>query len=115
MHVSWCATSAKAWTTLVDLYYSQTQERSVNTRISLATMKKNHLSVSEYYLKMSQFADELVVSATPLYEDEFVIYLLTGLDEEYNPLFTAIVARVDPISPIDLYVQLLSFEQHTSL
>jgi hypothetical protein len=55
------------------------------------------------------------VSATPLYEDEFITYLLTGLDEENNPLFTAIVAWVDPISPTDLYVQLLSFEQHTSL
>jgi hypothetical protein len=30
-------------------------------------------------------------------------------------VFTAVVARVDPISPSDLYAQLLSFEQHAHL
>jgi hypothetical protein len=44
---------AEAWTTLVDLYSSQTQAHLVNMCISLATMKKNHLLVSEYYSKMS--------------------------------------------------------------
>jgi hypothetical protein len=44
-----------------------------------------------------------------------VAYLLADLDSEYNPVFTAVVARVDPISPSDLYAQLLSFEQHTHL
>jgi hypothetical protein len=37
------------------------------------------------------------------------------LDEEYNPVFTAIVARANPISPSELNAQLLSFEQHTAL
>jgi hypothetical protein len=36
---------------------------------------------------MSTFADELAAD------------LLAGLDEEYNLMFTAIVARADPISP----------------
>jgi hypothetical protein len=31
------------------------------------------------------------------------------LDEEYNPVFTAIVARANPISPSELNAQLLSF------
>jgi hypothetical protein len=52
----------------------------------------------------------------PLYvTDKFVAYLLVGLDEEYNLVFTAIVAQVDPISPTDIYVQLLSFEQYMTL
>jgi hypothetical protein len=64
---------------------------------------------------MTQFADELATSGTPLWDDELIAYLLAGLDEDYNPVFTAVVAQVDPISPSELYAQLLSFEQHTNL
>jgi hypothetical protein len=64
---------------------------------------------------MSQFVDELMASATALHDDELVAYLLAGLDEEYNARFTLVVARANPIAPTELYAQLLSFEQHTSL
>jgi hypothetical protein len=55
-----------------------------------------------------------VSSEAPLHDDELVAYLLTGLDEDYNPVFTAIVARIDPINPSELYSQLLSIEHHTN-
>jgi hypothetical protein len=55
------------------------------------------------------------VTRAPLCDDELVAYILAGLDEDYNPVFTAVVARNDPISPSELYSQLLSFEQHVSL
>jgi hypothetical protein len=115
MHASHCVTAANAWGTLADLYSLQTRARAVNTCIVLATTKKNHLSVSDYYAKMSSYADDLAASGSPLRDDELVAYLLTGLDEEYNLIFTAVVARVDPITPDELYSQLLSFEQHTAL
>jgi hypothetical protein len=70
---------------------------------------------SDCYEKMSQFADDLVTSGTPLRDDEFIVYLVAGHDEEYNSVFATVVARGDPISPSDLYAQLLSFEQHTML
>jgi hypothetical protein len=79
------------------------QQRSINPRLP------------EYYTKMSAFADDLAASGTPLRDDEFVAYLLAGLDEEYNPIFMAFVVRADPISPGELYSQLLSFEQHTAM
>jgi hypothetical protein len=106
---------AQAWGILANLYSSPTRTCSVNTRIALATTKKNQLSISDYYAKMSQFADELATSGTPLHDDELVTYLLASLDEEYNAVLTLVVARVDPIAPTKLYTQLLSFEQHTSL
>jgi hypothetical protein len=115
MHVSRCDTSAKAWNTLASLYSSQTRARSVNTWIALATTKKNQLSMTNYYTKMCQYADDLAASDNPLRDDELVAYLLAGIDEEFNPVFTAVVARVDPITLSELYSQLLSFEHHTSL
>jgi hypothetical protein len=87
----------------------------MNTRIALVNTKKNQLSVTDYYSKMTQYADELAVSGSPLRNNELIAYLLAGFDEEYNPVFTVVVARVDPISPRDLYAQFLSFEQHTHL
>jgi hypothetical protein len=114
-HVSRCTTSAQAWRALADLYSSQTRARSVNTRITLATTKKNQLTVSHYYAKLTQYADELAASSAPLRDDELAAYLLAGLDEAYNAVFTVVVARVDPVSPSNLYAQLLSFEQHASL
>jgi hypothetical protein len=86
----------------------------MNTRIALATTKKYQLSISDYYDKMCHYVDDLAASSL-LWDDELVAYLLIGLDEFFNPIFTAIVARVDPISPSELYSQLLSFEQHTKL
>jgi hypothetical protein len=51
---------------------------SINAWITLATTKKNQLSVTNYYAKMSSFVDDLVASGTPLSDDEFVAYLLAG-------------------------------------
>jgi hypothetical protein len=87
----------------------------VNTCIALATTKKNQLSVSDYYAKMMHYADELAASGVPLRDDKLIAYIHAGLEEDYNLVFTAIVAQVDPISPSDLYAQLLSFVQHTHL
>jgi hypothetical protein len=64
---------------------------------------------------MTQYVDDIVALGSPLHDDELVAYLLAGLNEEYNLVFIAVVARVDPISPSDLYAQFLSFEQHTHL
>jgi hypothetical protein len=64
---------------------------------------------------MCQYVDEIAAIGASLHDDELVTYILVGLDEYYNPVFTAVVARTDPINPSELYAQLLSFEQHTSL
>jgi hypothetical protein len=115
MHVSWCTTSAQAWHMLADLYASQSCARAINTRIVLAATKKLHLSVTDYYTKMCEYADELAATRAPLRDDELVTYILAGLDEDYNPVFTAVLAQTDLINPSELYSQLLSFEQHNSL
>jgi hypothetical protein len=101
MHVSRCSTAAQAWSMLADLYSLQTRARVVNTCIILATTKKNQLTISDYYAKMCHFANELAASGAPLRDDELVAYLLGDLDidEDFNPVFTAMVARVDPITP----------------
>jgi hypothetical protein len=87
----------------------------VNTCIALATTRKNQLSISDYFVKMRSYADEMASAGAGLPDEELVSYILAGLDEDYNPVFTAIVARTDSVTPDDLYTQLLSFKQHLAL
>lgn len=103
-------TSAQVWRTLEEMFSSQTRARSVNTRIALATTKKGNLTVAEYFSKMRSYADELVAAGKPLGDDEFVSYILTGLDEDYDSVYSAVVARSEGITPGELYSQLLSHE-----
>jgi hypothetical protein len=51
---------------------------------------------------MCQYADGLAAVGMPLHDDELIAYLLAGLDEEYNSMFTSVVGRTDPIAPTDL-------------
>jgi hypothetical protein len=51
-------------------------------------------------------ADELTASDTPLHDDEVVTYLLAGLDEDFNLVFTAMVAWVDPITQVSCMLNL---------
>jgi hypothetical protein len=65
----------------------------------------------EYYSKRKSYADDMASSGQPLGDDEFVAYVLTGMEEErYNPLVYSVVVRAEPITPPELYSQMLSYE-----
>jgi hypothetical protein len=115
LHITTCTTSADVWRTIASLYSTQTRARSVNTHIALTTTRKNQLSISDYFAKVRSYADEMASAGNALTDEELVSYILTGLDEDYNPVFTAIVARIDSVTSSDLYTQLLSFKQHLAL
>jgi hypothetical protein len=69
-----------------------TRALSVNMCIALATTKKGTATMTEYFLKMKNLADEMTSSDQPLGDEEFVAYVLTVLDEElYNTLVSSIV------------------------
>jgi hypothetical protein len=71
----------------------------VQTRITLTTSWKGSQSVAEYYTKMRSYADELATSDHPLGDEEFVSYILAGLNEDFDPMVSAVIAHVEPISP----------------
>jgi hypothetical protein len=76
----------------------------VNLRIALATTKKGTMMMAEYFSKMRNFADDMVAASQSLGNEEFVAYVLTGLDKEiYNLFVPSIVTRVEPISPAELF------------
>jgi hypothetical protein len=108
--VATLTTSAEVWSTLANMYASCTRARSVQTRMTFATFKKGTQSVAEYYSKMRGYADELATSGHTLGDEEFMSYLFAGFDEDFDSVVSAAVACVEPITPTDLYSQLLSHE-----
>ncbi|WVZ64382.1 hypothetical protein U9M48_013903 [Paspalum notatum var. saurae] len=113
--VATMTTSAQVWKVLEDTYSSQTRARAVNTRIALATTKKGNMSMAEYVGKMKALGDEMASLGKPLEDEELVQYILAGPDMDYNPVVSAIAARVESITVGEMYSQLLSFEQRIDL
>jgi hypothetical protein len=87
----------------------------VNTRIALATTRKGTSTVIEYFGKMKALGDEMAASGRPLDEEELIEYIITGLDDEYTPLVSALCTRKEPISVSELYSQMLNFETRIGL
>jgi hypothetical protein len=103
LHVTTCTTAADVWHTLASLYSTQTRTRSVSTHIALTTTRKNQLSISDYFAKMRGYSDEMASTGNAITDAEFISYVLAGLDEDYNSVFTAVVARIDTVTPAELY------------
>jgi uncharacterized membrane protein YgcG len=100
--VATARTSAEAWKTITDMFTSHTRACTTNVRLALATTKKDNMTVAQYYGKMKGLTDEMVAAGKPL-------------DIEYNSLVSALVTRLEPIAPSELYSQLLSFETRLEL
>jgi hypothetical protein len=52
----------------------------------------------------------LAAIAKPLNEDDIMLFLLGGLNSEYDSFVTSITTLVDPISIDDLYSHLLAYK-----
>jgi hypothetical protein len=97
------------------MFASHTRARTTNVHLALATTKKDNMTVAQYYGKMKGLADEMAAAGKPLDNEELVMYICNGLDTEYNSLVSALVTRLEPIAPSELYSQLLSFETRLEL
>jgi len=72
-------------------------------------------SISEYFGRMKTLADEMASARHKLEGEELVSYILTGLDLDFDPVVSAVTARVEPISVAELYTQLISHEQRLEM
>jgi hypothetical protein len=104
MGVTSHTSSAAVWAALEEMFSSHTHAQTVNLRIALATTKKGTMTMAGFFSEMRNYADDMAASGQSLGDEEFITYVLTGLDEEiYNPFVSSIVMRVEPISPFELF------------
>ncbi|XP_021306842.1 uncharacterized protein LOC110431725 [Sorghum bicolor] len=114
-HVNTEVTAAGAWAAIEGLFAAQSRARVIATRMALATASKGSSTIAEYFGKMKGLADEMTSAGKKIEDEELISYILTGLDEAFDPVVSAVAARADPISVGELFTQLVSFEQRMDL
>lgn len=92
------------------MFTTQTEAQSVNIRLILINAQKGNMSVSQYYGKMKALRDEIATSRKPLDEEDLLAYILDGLNEDFEPVVSAIVARNETVTMSEVCSQLLNFE-----
>jgi hypothetical protein len=78
---------------------------------ALSEVKKLDSSVTAYFNKVKSMSDTLTSIGQPLSQEQFISYLLAGLDDDYDALVEVVSARTTPMPLRDLYAQMLSTEQ----
>lgn len=67
------------------------------------------MTITEYVGKMRTLGDEMAAVGRPLEEEELIEYIFTGLDMEFNPIVSALIAKREAITVSDVYTDLLAF------
>lgn len=114
-HVNTEVTAAGAWAAIQKLFASQSRPRVIATRMALATVSKGASTITEFFGKMKGLADEIASAGEKIEDEELISYILTGLDESYDSVVSAVSARDTPISLCEFYTQLMMFEQRMDM
>lgn len=108
-------TVAPAWAAIETMFSSKTRAHALNTRLALAAAQKGNQFVTDHIGKMWTLGDEMDATGRPLNDDELVDYIITGLNMDFNPIISALVARMESVSVSELFNQLLAFETRMEL
>jgi hypothetical protein len=94
-HVATYTTSAVVWKELTAMFTSQSRAHTIQLRTRMATMRKGGRTVAIYYNKMKGFADEMATVGKSLEDDDFVSYVLGGLDHDYNSFVENVMGKTE--------------------
>jgi hypothetical protein len=103
------------WKHIESAFASQSRARVINARMALTTTQKGSLTVVEYISKMKVLADDMASAGKKLDDEDFISYILAGLDAKYNSIVSSIVGHVESITFAKLYSQLLAYENRLDL
>jgi hypothetical protein len=95
--------TVNVWKHIESAFASQSRARVINTPLALTTTQKGSLTVAEYISKMKVLADDMASVGKKLDDEDFISYILVGLDDEYNFVVSSIAERVEPITFAELY------------
>jgi hypothetical protein len=101
-HVNDYDTTIAVWTTITPMFSSVSKSKVPHLRTALNNTKKKDMTADQYFTKMKGFVSELVVAREVVDDDEFVGYILNGLDKSYNYLTDRVQATLG-ISLDDLF------------
>jgi hypothetical protein len=96
------------------MFTSQSRARTIQLRKRLATTRKGDQSAAIYYNKMKGFTNEMAAAGKPMEDDDFISYVLAGLDQNYNSFLENIASKTE-ITLDTVYSQLLVAEARLEL
>jgi hypothetical protein len=99
------------WSTLEHSFLQQSRARATGLHRQLNECKKLDSSTHDYYNKVKMLSDTLTFIGQPLRDAEFTVYVLAGLDGDYDNLVETVNNRDNPMPPRDLYSRLMYTEQ----
>jgi hypothetical protein len=105
------STPTVVWGYIMSRFECQSRACVINVRMALSTTKKGDMTTSRYVAKMKALTDEMASVGKRLDDEDLVSYILAGLDLDFDSVISAISTRVEPVSVVELYGQLLSHEQ----
>uniref|UniRef100_A0A453IDD7 Retrotransposon Copia-like N-terminal domain-containing protein n=2 Tax=Aegilops tauschii subsp. strangulata TaxID=200361 RepID=A0A453IDD7_AEGTS len=104
-------TARELWVALASMFSSQSLSRVNNIRTALINAQKSNQSVSSFFAAMKGLADELAAAGKPIQDDELISYIIHGVDQDYQPLVSALDARVTPVTLDELFAMRSNFDQ----
>ena len=106
--------SAEVWILLKNLYARQTLAKSFQLKQQLRSIKKDGMSVNNYILKIKTIGHALAATGEPLSDNELLLAILNGLDQDYETVVSLITYQMDDIDLEKVQYLLLMHEQRLS-
>jgi gag-polypeptide of LTR copia-type len=103
-------TSLQLWQHLKQFHTSQFLAKVLELKLLLQTSKKGNLTCTQFIQHMQGLADRLRNVGSMITDQDLVIYILQGLDSEYDAFVTAFSMRQDSPSMSELHSLLLAHE-----
>lgn len=109
-HILSSTTSHELWSSLDSLFTSNSQAKQFQGHFQLANLAQCEVSITDFFSEVRALADILASTGSPLPDQDFVTYLLTGLGPSYESFVTSITTRSNPVSSHELFQLLLVHE-----
>lgn len=103
-------TSKDIWNYLAVGFASQSRAKIMQYKQQLQGLRKRSLSMRDYLNKIKSCCDILNASGHKISDEDQVLYILSGLGTEYNPVMVNVSSRFEPLAVADVSSLLLSFE-----
>lgn len=107
------STTREVWQALEWMFSSGSKLRIMQLHRQLTNMRKNNMGATKYFHKVKNLSNTLGTLGTiskPLSNDKIVTYVLTGINNNYDPLVTSLTTRTEQVTLSNLYAHLMSFD-----
>ncbi|KAH6784514.1 hypothetical protein C2S52_009473 [Perilla frutescens var. hirtella] len=103
------------WETLESSFSSQSRAKVMQLKFQLQTLWKENMTMKDYLNTIKACCDLLGAIGEQIYDDNQILYILTGLDQEYNALIVFLTSRVEHCTLREVKALLLSYENRLEM